>query len=101
MHSRPCKDSNSYFNGLGCSDLHPVKCDSWNKSGQLMKNHCAKKCNFCGLESCKDDETFYHNGFNLVANQCKNIPKHYCGTIDRLGRRVNEYCRGLCNFCSL
>uniref|UniRef100_A0A7S1B823 ShKT domain-containing protein n=1 Tax=Corethron hystrix TaxID=216773 RepID=A0A7S1B823_9STRA len=95
----PCTNSEKYFNNGNCEQLSERNCDSWNRFGKLMKNYCAKKCNFCGPERCLDDETFYFNGDQSIENKCSKLPSTACWMQDNLGRRVKEFCRGLCKVC--
>jgi len=101
-YNKPCTNNKSYnINDMKCHELNTNQCNQVNKNGKLMKNHCSKKCNFCSYERCSDDHTFYLDGIKKPFRKCDQLGKQRCHQQDKMGRLVREFCRDLCNICSL
>uniref|UniRef100_A0A7S1C1U9 Bulb-type lectin domain-containing protein n=1 Tax=Corethron hystrix TaxID=216773 RepID=A0A7S1C1U9_9STRA len=68
-----------------------------NKSGSIVKNHCAATCNNC-KGRCTDDPKVK---IKIKGKEytCDSIPQKICGKIIKKKGMVREICGHKCNFC--
>jgi len=89
------------------------RCNTWDKFGRLVKNHCSKSCNFCSRKQCKDfskhvivyKSAEVKRGVRIVKRQvptkttCAYQERKGCVGKDTRGRLIKEICRKSCKLC--